>query len=219
MSTTTAFCSFMASEKHADFVIVGGGTAGLVVANRLSENPKVQVTVLEAGEDLTADPRVTIPAMWTALIGSDADWQFRTVAQPGLKGRVISQPRGKALGGCSAINMEAFIAPSRAGFDAWAELGSPGWDWEGLVPYFKKSYTLNPPADEATRQYLGLDWIDDNTHGKDGPIQVSWPGVEEAPLAEAWTSTFRAMGKTTNAGPYKHAHARSASCVPPADVS
>lgn len=67
--------------KEADYVIVGGGTAGLVLASRLSENPRVTVIVLEAGKDMTQDPRVNIPALWTSLMGSDVDWQYQTSPQ------------------------------------------------------------------------------------------------------------------------------------------
>ncbi|KAK7991210.1 glucose-methanol-choline oxidoreductase [Apiospora saccharicola] len=185
-----------------DFIIVGGGTAGLVVANRLSEDPDVSVLVLEAGEDLTDDPRVIIPAMWTSLLGSDADWQFSTSAQPNLNGRSIRQPRGKALGGSSAINGQTFVAPSRVEIDAWAQLGNPGWDWEGLVPYFKKSYTLIPPADEATLRHLGIDWIDDDYRGTEGPLKISFPGVKENPLCKAWIDAFRGMHKLTTGDPF-----------------
>ncbi|KAH6643473.1 hypothetical protein BKA67DRAFT_542424 [Truncatella angustata] len=192
----------MASQQSADFIIAGGGTAGLVVASRLSEDPNVRVLVLEAGEDLTADPRVNIPAFWTTLLGSDADWQFKTAAQPGLNGRSIQQPRGKVLGGSSAINGQTFVAPARAEINAWAGLGNPGWDWEGLVPYYKKSYTLVSPPDEETIKHLGLDWIDDEYRGKDGPIQVSFPGVKENPLCKAWIDAFRGMGKATTGDPF-----------------
>lgn len=109
----------MASNNSPHYIIIGGGTAGLVVANRLSENPDVQVLVLEAGKDLTADPRVNVPAFWTALMGSEADWQFQSVPQKNLAGRSIKEPQGKTLGGSSAINGQAFIAPARADIDAW----------------------------------------------------------------------------------------------------
>lgn len=102
----------MAPNNSPDYIIIGGGTSGLVVANRLSENLDVQVLVFEAGKDLTADPRVNIPAFWTALLGSEADWQYQSVPQQGLVSRFIKEPQGKALGGSSAINGQAFIAPA-----------------------------------------------------------------------------------------------------------
>ncbi|KAI0898601.1 putative GMC oxidoreductase [Annulohypoxylon nitens] len=192
----------MASPPSPDYIIIGGGTSGLVVAHRLSENPDVQVLVLEAGKDLSADPRVNIPALWTPLMGSEADWQYKSVPQSGLGGRSIRNPQGKALGGSSAINGQAFIAPAQAEIDAWAKLGNPGWDWTGLVPFYKKSYTLIPPADQATLDHLGIDWINDDYRGTSGPIKVSFPGVLQNPLCKAWIDAFRGLNKATNADPF-----------------
>ncbi|KAJ4207382.1 hypothetical protein NW767_002633 [Fusarium falciforme] len=161
-----------------DYIIVGGGTSGLVVANRLSEDPNVQVLVLEAGDDLTADPRVNIPAFWTALLGSDADWQYL---------RLPSQ---------------AFIAPAQADIDAWEKLGNAGWGWASLVPYYKKSYTLLPPKDQATLDHLGIDWMNDEYKGTSGPVKVSFPGVLENPLCKAWIDAFRDLNKITTGDPF-----------------
>ncbi|KAI0887804.1 uncharacterized protein GGS22DRAFT_154340 [Annulohypoxylon maeteangense] len=185
-----------------DYIIVGGGTSGLVVANRLSEKSDVQVLVLEAGNDLSADPRVTIPALFTSLMGSDADWQYKSISQPGLGGRSIQEPQGKALGGSSAINAQAFIAPAQADIDAWAKLGNPGWDWAGLAPFYKRSYTLIPPSNQATLEHLGIDWIDDEYRGTSGPLKVTFPGVIENPLCKAWIDAFRGLDKATNADPF-----------------
>lgn len=190
----------MASSSSPDYIIIGGGTSGLVVANRLSENPDVHVLVLEAGQDLSADPRVNVPALFTTLMGSDAAWQFQSVPQKDLNGRSIKEPQGKALGGSSAINGQAFIAPAQADIDAWAKLGNQGWDWAGLAPSFKKSYTLIPPKDEATLKHLGIDWINDEYRGTSGPIKVSFPGIVQNPLCKAWIDTFRGLNKVTTGG-------------------
>lgn len=185
-----------------DYIIIGGGTSGLVVANRVSEDPDVQVLVLEAGKDLSTDPRVNIPALFTALMGSDAAWQYQSVPQPGLGGRIIREPQGKALGGSSAINGQAFIAPAQSDIDAWAKLGNPGWDWAGLAPSYKKSYTLIPPPDQATLDHLGIDWISDEYRGTSGPIKVSFPGILQNPLCKAWIDAFRGMNKFTTGDPF-----------------
>ncbi|KAI0383488.1 putative GMC oxidoreductase [Hypomontagnella monticulosa] len=192
----------MASSFSPDYIVVGGGTSGLVVANRLSENPDVKVLVLEAGKDTSADPRVNIPALWTSLMGTEVDWQFKTVPQSGLGGRTIRATQGKTLGGSSAINGQAFIAPAQSEIDAWAKLGNPGWDWAGLVPSYKKSYTLIPPPDQATLDHLGIDWINDEYRGTSGPIKVSFPGIIQNPLCKAWIDAFRGLNKATNGDPF-----------------
>lgn len=190
----------MTSQNDADYLIIGGGTSGLVLASRLSEDPHVNVVVVEAGENMAEDPRVNVPAFWTTLLGSEADWQYHTVPQDGLVGRSARVPQGKALGGSSAINGQAFIAPSHADIDAWASVGNEGWDWANLAPYYKKFYTLHPPADQATADHLGIDWIDEDHRGSDGPIQVSFPGVIENPLCKAWIDAFRGLGKLNTGG-------------------
>lgn len=192
----------MAPTTSADYIIIGGGTSGLVVANRLSENPDVQVLVLEAGKDMTTDPRVNVPAFWTALLGSEADWQYQSVPQKGLGDRSIKEPQGKTLGGSSAINGQAFIAPAQADIDAWARLGNPGWAWKDLAPSYKKSYTLVLPEDKETRDHLGIDWVDDEYRGTDGPVQVSFPGLLQNPLCKAWIDAFRGLDKVTSGDPF-----------------
>lgn len=183
-----------------DYIIVGGGTAGLVLANRLTENPDIQVLVLEAGTDMTADPRVKTPGLWTILQGSELDWQYQSVPQEAMNGRRIREPQGKLLGGSSGINGQAFIAPGKGGIDAWAKKGSPGWDFDTLGPYYKKSYTLVLPEDQETRDYLGIDWVDEMYQGDSGPLRVGFPGVKENPLIKAWLDAFRDEDKITNAG-------------------
>ena len=109
----------MASVGTFDCVVIGGGTAGLVVASRLTEDANVSVLVLEAGEDRLSDPRVAIPGMaGIAQRSSDLAYRFQTVPQKHLNDRVIVEPQGKMLGGSSGINNQAFIAPDATGINA-----------------------------------------------------------------------------------------------------
>ncbi|PIG85030.1 glucose-methanol-choline (gmc) oxidoreductase [Aspergillus arachidicola] len=130
--------------EKADYVIVGGGTAALVVACRLSENPETRIVVLERGEDTSSDARVQNPLMYESLNGSEMDWNLKGAPQAGLNGREFNQAAGKALGGSSVINGCIFLPPAAAALNAWESLGNPGWNWETLAPYFQRAYTLHP---------------------------------------------------------------------------
>jgi choline dehydrogenase-like flavoprotein len=176
-------------DKSFDYIIVGGGTAGLVLASRLSEDPNTSIIVLEAGKDLKQDPRVQIPALFTTIM-SEADYGLASTPQESLNNRVLKTTQGKALGGSSAINGQAFIAPTKAGIDAWARLGATGWTFETLQPYYKKSYTLQLP-DAETQKHIGISWLDADIHGSSGPIRTSFPAQLEDPLAKAWIDTFK----------------------------
>lgn len=105
------------------------------------------------------------------------------------------------LGGSSGINGQAFIAASQATIDAWSQLGNNGWNWENLLPYSKKAYTINLP-DNATKEHLGLEWIDGAVHGTSGPIQVSFPATIQNPLAKAWVNAFKSLGYNATVDPY-----------------
>lgn len=114
-------------------IVVGGGTAGLVVAARLSENPNVTVGVLEAGTIAYDDPRITVPGRFGETLGSEYDWQFATTPQPGIGGRSLPWPRGRVLGGTSALNFMTWNRGCREDYDAWEELGNEGWGWDGMM--------------------------------------------------------------------------------------
>lgn len=143
-----------------DYVIAGGGSAGCALAARLSEDPDVSVCLLEAGgkgEDLV----IRAPALVAAMISGRPkinNWAFHTEPQPELNGRRGFQPRGKALGGSSAINAMLYVRGHRSDYDDWANLGCEGWDWESVLPYFRRSEGNVQGADEL--------------HGADGPLQV-----------------------------------------------
>ncbi|KAL8715373.1 MAG: hypothetical protein Q9220_000706 [cf. Caloplaca sp. 1 TL-2023] len=185
-----------------DYVVVGGGTAGLVVACRLAESTEARIVVLEAGESHLEDPRINVPAGWSAVLGSDVDWCFRTTPQDELKGRSLRHPQGKVLGGSSAINAEAFIAPSGADLDHWSDLGNTGWDWRSMQPYYRRFHSLSLPEDSETRQHLGLDWVNDDIRGSTGPIHASFQGVVQDPLSKAWMKSFRTIGHHLQTDPF-----------------
>ncbi|KAL8906000.1 MAG: hypothetical protein Q9207_002285 [Kuettlingeria erythrocarpa] len=187
--------------QSADFIIVGGGTAGMVLASRLSEDPKVQVVVVESGRNITRDPAVRNPSNWMSLLGPETAWQLDTVPQPGLQGRVERQFQGKALGGSSTINGSTYLAPSRAGIEAWAKLGNPQWTYSALLPYFERSYSAEPPSADICKA-MGVDYASkiDGPRASTGPIQISFPALEQQnPMAKAWNDVLRGMGYRTTA--------------------
>jgi choline dehydrogenase len=120
-----------------DYVVVGAGPAGCVLASRLSADPGSSVLLLEAGPpDRKIETRV--PAAATKLFKTSYDWDYVTTCQPGLAGRELYWPRGKTLGGSSAINFQIYARGNRCDFDLWAELGNPGWGFEQVLPYFRR---------------------------------------------------------------------------------
>lgn len=124
------------SEERFDYVIVGAGTAGCLLANRLSADPANRVLLLEAGDE-DRYIWIHIPVGYLYCIGNPrTDWLFRTVEEPGLGGRSIGYPRGKVLGGSSSINGMIYMRGQRADYDGWAAAGNPGWHWDEVLPYF-----------------------------------------------------------------------------------
>ena len=126
-------------EGRYDYVIVGGGTAGCVLANRLSADPRARVLLLEAGGKASY-PWIHIPVGYLYCMGNPrTDWMMSTEAEPGLNGRALGYPRGKVLGGCTAINGMIYMRGQAADYDHWRQLGNAGWGWEDVLPYFRRS--------------------------------------------------------------------------------
>ncbi|RFU24241.1 hypothetical protein B7463_g12097, partial [Scytalidium lignicola] len=185
-------------DNGFDYIVVGGGTAGLVVASRLSEDAGVSVLVVEAGGDHQGDPAVQIPGLSAKTLGKEQyDWNFTTVPQAALNNRRIRQPRGKGLGGSSAINFLMTVFPSRGIIDAWGKLGNEGWSYDELAPYFLKFGTRHSPSEEVC-QITRTDVIDNHLSGH-GPIHMSY-GNGFGPMNSAWMDVHTQLGLKPTGG-------------------
>jgi choline dehydrogenase len=129
----------MAQSLDVDYIIVGAGSSGCVLAHRLSADADVRVLVLEAGPADPADETIATPGRWVTLLGSRFDWAYQTEPEPGLNGRPIAFPRGKVVGGSSAINAMTFIRGHRLDFDRWEAAGNRGWGFDDVLALFRRS--------------------------------------------------------------------------------
>jgi len=153
-------------DHEFDYVVVGAGSAGCVLAGRLTEDPGATVCLLEAGGPDTS-VLIHAPAGVAAMIPTKINnYAFETLPQPGLNGRKGYQPRGKALGGSSSINAMLYVRGNRCDYDHWASLGNDGWAYEDVLPLFRRS--------ENNEQ------IDNPYHGQGGPLNVTYPRFESS---------------------------------------
>jgi len=128
--------------KRFDYIVVGGGSAGCVLAARLSEDPKVSVLLVEAGDDERKYFRIRMPLAWRDTFRDPRlSWGFETEPEPHLDGRRVPAPRGKVLGGSNSVNGLMYMRGCPADYDDWAKRGLPGWDYAGVLPYFRRSET------------------------------------------------------------------------------
>ncbi|KAL3491180.1 GMC oxidoreductase-domain-containing protein [Aspergillus germanicus] len=210
------------TQTTFDFIVCGGGTAGLVIAARLSEDPSVTVGIIEAGKYRIDDPLIDTPAAVMQLFENpEYDWCMYTAPQAGNRGKIHHIPRGKAVGGSSAINGMMYVRGSLQDYDDWAVLaGDKGWSAKAMQPYMGKHQTLaavNPDAIKASSPLIH------NHHGTTGPIHTSFndanlpiqDDVIEAAAAitnlkqpqDAWSGDhigfFHTLGTVTRTGPNK----------------
>lgn len=154
-----------------DYIIIGAGSAGCVVANRLSANPKNTVLLIEAGNK-DKKLEIHVPAAYSKLNYSTVDWGYYTEPQPHVNNRKMYQPRGKTLGGSSSTNAMAYIRGHKLDYDRWETMGATGWNYAACLPYFKKS--------EHNEQ------LHDDFHGTTGELNVTFALQHKTPLADAF---------------------------------
>ncbi|PKS12499.1 hypothetical protein jhhlp_000706, partial [Lomentospora prolificans] len=173
-----------AVEDSYDYVIVGGGTAGLALATRLSLGlPDAAILVVEAGPSALDEIRINAPGMRGSTLGSVYDWNFTTIPQEALGGRQVDVNRGHVLGGSSALNYLCYDRASEAEYDAWGELGNPGWGWDNMISGMIKAENFTAPSSDI--------------HGDSGPIRGTY--ARKFPEAlHSWLPTLNGLGIETN---------------------
>ncbi|KAF2997767.1 hypothetical protein E8E14_000268 [Neopestalotiopsis sp. 37M] len=173
-------------ESTHDIIIVGGGTAGCLLASRLSSQSDLDILLLEAGENRNEDPKVLTPLISRRMFGDPAyDWCYETTAQPGLGGRIIQHTRGRMIGGSSAINSHSLVYPNKAMHDAWAQLvGSESWSWKNMAKFYQ-TFLSEQNSSEVTEK-------------PDTPprIQASYPATTHT-LQQAWENVFKHLGASS----------------------
>jgi choline dehydrogenase len=165
-----------------DYIIVGAGSAGCVLASRLSEDPTAKVLLIEAGPPDT-NPAIHIPAAYGTLNRTHWDWAYFSDPEPALNGRLIFLPRGRTYGGSSSTNAMVYIRGNPADYEEWQALGCEGWGWKNVLPYFVK-------AEDNERGPSDF-------HGSGGPLSVS-DGRSRHPLSEAWLEAAMQAGLPSN---------------------
>jgi choline dehydrogenase len=173
-------------RKSYDYIIIGAGSAGCVLANRLSKNPNKSVLLLEAGGPDT-NMNIHIPGAYLKVHKSKDDWGFWTEEQAHVLQRKIYLPRGKTLGGSSSTNAMAYVRGNPADYDGWAEQGNSGWSFNELLPYFKRS-----------ENHEQIDMMDSGYHSSSGELGVTIPTRFQTPFVDGFIEACAAIGIPKN---------------------
>lgn len=187
-ATSPATVKDLESVREYDYIIIGTGTAGCVLANRLSKDPNVSVLAIEAGHSDVKQMFSRIPAAFARLYGTAADHDIWTTKQSECDDRAMQWPRGKMIGGCSSINAMIFNKGAPDDFNEWSRLGADGWDFDSIQPYMKKAEGFTPPKDpgaELTAEEL-------SEHGRDGPWQTGYSFI--SPISNVFIEACAALG-------------------------
>ncbi|WFD31636.1 hypothetical protein MSPP1_002675 [Malassezia sp. CBS 17886] len=190
--------------KSYDYVIIGGGTAGLALANRLSADDSNTVAVIEAGNSGYDDnEKFTVPAanLYDSSVGTQYDWQWRTTRQSNMNNRRASWPRGKVLGGSSAINGLYYVRHSKLEQSIWADLNDNDgrWSWDSMLGAMEKSEHFDGPT-KKVRNGEHIQYNADS-HGTNGPIHTTWPAVTYAPVG-AFLESAASVGASASSNGY-----------------
>lgn len=193
------------ASKTFDYLIIGGGTAGLTVASRLAEDKNIQVGVIEAGDARLDDPLINVPANTGRTMGNSTyDWGFMTAPQKGANERTFPAARGKLLGGSSSMAFLSWNRASKFEYDSWDAFASnKGWNWEGLLPYFRKSTAI---TSDRVNTFPGISAPDTSAGnnpeylGLDGPVQLSYNQVDPDTVP-IYVKTLNELGIKTNPTP------------------
>ncbi len=173
----------MTHSEQYDYIVVGAGSSGCVLANRLSENGRFSVALLEAGAT-DWNPWIHIPVgYFKTMHNPSVDWCFKTEPDEGLNGRQLDWPRGKVLGGSSSLNGLLYVRGQAEDYDGWASQGNEGWEWKNTLPYFKKSQDQARGSDEY--------------HGTGGPLAVQDMRLSR-PICDAWVEAAQQAGHQFN---------------------